>query len=183
MFCLSFCNHLSNIFIYWNALYNGTRLYLTTLLQLVEMAPCQQMIVQMTSGDTAWMNFSIISLMTSTVQDNDLSPVWCQAIIWTKAASLLNWIFRNKLQYIWIKIWSFSIKKMCSMCELGHMQLPCHNGIQVDKSSKQVTFLHTISNMKMTICKWITLPVPNSKWKITLRHSFLHISYLQSRAH
>ena len=53
-----------------------------------------------------------ISKLTIIGSDNDLTPGWCQAIIWTNAGILLIWPLRTKFSEILMEIHTFSFKKM-----------------------------------------------------------------------
>ena len=56
-----------------------------------------------------------LSLVT---ENNGLSPVWHQAIIWTNTDSTVNWTPGTKFSEIVIKIWTFSFKDMQFKCRL-----------------------------------------------------------------
>ena len=53
-----------------------------------------------------------VGKLTIIGSDNGLSPVWRQAIIWTNAGILLIGSLRTNFTEIWIRIETFSFKKM-----------------------------------------------------------------------
>ena len=52
-----------------------------------------------------------VSELGSIVSGNGLSPVWCQAVIWTNAGILLTGTLGINFSEIWSKIYTFSFKK------------------------------------------------------------------------
>ena len=60
-----------------------------------------------------WVTHICISNLTIIGSDNGLSPDWCQAIIWNNAGILSIGLLGTNFSEIWIKILTFSFKKMC----------------------------------------------------------------------
>ena len=75
-----------------------------------------------------WMMHICISKLTTISSDNGLSPVRCQSITWTCAGLLSIELLETSFSEIWIRILSFSFKKMHLKCHLPQWRPFCPGG-------------------------------------------------------
>ena len=111
--------------------------------------------------------------------DNDLSPVWCQAIMWTNSSSLLIGLLAAYFSEISIKIETFYPRKYISNCRLpngghfisdsvycndAHVGLPCVSIFSVQgiccHNQPTKSWHFQLKQISKHICTWeLSLPV------------------------
>ena len=98
-----------------------------SIMMHISTSPIHALYENVTSALTHWgrVTHIYVSILTIIGSDNGLSPGWRQAIIWTNVGILLIGPLGTNFSEIWIKIYTFSFRKMYLKMSSGKWRSFC----------------------------------------------------------